>query len=62
MIHVTTSKDQITIVIDVGPDEIRRAAASKSGKSTIVASTSGFTNVETDHGTLALSLNLIKKG
>ena len=62
MIHIETKGDKIVITIDAGAEEIRKARPSASGKSTIVATTGGFTSVDVDGTTLAVSINLIKKG
>ena len=64
MIHIEATGDKIVVTIDAGADEIRKARPSASGKSTIAATTGGFTSVDVDvDGTaLAVSINLIKKG
>lgn len=62
MIDIKTHGDKIVITIDINETTLAAATRSASGKSLVVASTNGFTNVETPRGGLSLSLNLIKKG
>jgi len=46
--------DKLILTIDVSPDSIEEAKASKSGKTRMVASTHGFTNI----GGVKVSLNV----
>lgn len=54
--------NKLCIVIDVSPEALAKAEASKSGKTKIVASTHGFTSIGLPGGkVLGLSMNCTTK-
>ena len=58
--HITVENDELVIRIPVTAEIIKNAPMSSSGKSRMVATTSGFTAIAELPG-LKLSLNLIAK-
>lgn len=59
--NVEIKGDKLVITIDVSKAAIDAAPNSASGKSRVVASTRGFANYATPHGTVGLSLNATTK-
>lgn len=53
--------DKLVITFDVSAKALAEAPPSQSGKTRVVASTHGFTNVMTPNGTVGLSLNATVK-
>jgi hypothetical protein len=53
--------NKLVIVINVGAADLKAALVSKSGKSKVIATTHGFTNIALPHGTVSLSLNAITR-
>jgi hypothetical protein len=51
--------NKLVIVLDVSPEALKGSTASKSGKSKVLATTHGFTSVQTPAGQVRLSLNAI---
>jgi hypothetical protein len=55
--NVEIKGDKLVITIDVSKEAFDKAPPSSSGKTKVVASTHGFANYVTPHGSLGLSLN-----
>jgi hypothetical protein len=49
--------NQLVIIIPVTKDLVAKAEPSKSGKTKVLATTHGFTSVQTPHGPVSLSMN-----
>jgi len=59
--NVAVNGDKLVITIDISKAAFEAALPSTSGKSRVVASTRGFANYATPHGTVGLSLNATTK-
>ena len=58
---VKINGDKLVITIDVSAEAFKNAPPSSTGKSRVVASTHGFANYVTPHGSVGLSLNATTK-
>jgi len=57
--QIKFEKNEVVIRIPAGAKEIKDASASKSGKSKMVATTNGFSQIEGAPNGMKVSLNLI---